>query len=118
MRDEWKLLAGTDQNPLGFQLEIRSFSSYSEEFLRSIVDDLYLIPVAALIVTGFTIVFAFGKCDKVHSRGLLGAGAVVAIVASIMTSFGILFAVGIPFTTQTVMVPFLMFGACLLYESG
>jgi len=93
-------------------------SSYSEEFLRSIVDDLYLIPVAALIVTGFTIVFAFGKCDKVHSRGLLGAGAVVAIVASIMTSFGILFAVGIPFTTQTVMVPFLMFGACLLYESG
>jgi len=104
LRDEWT--ARGDE----FTMEIRSRSSFSNEFLRAIQGDLWLFPITFGVVVLFTVFFGFGKWDRVMSQGLLGFGAVVTIVASIMASFGILFIIGIPFTTQTMMVPFLMFG--------
>lgn len=104
LRDEW--IARGDE----FTMEVRSRSSFSNEFLRAIQGDLWLFPISFAVVILFTVVFGFGKWDRVKSRGLLGVGAVVTILASIMASFGLLFCIGIPFTTQTMMVPFLMFG--------
>ncbi|CAB9508257.1 Pick C1-like protein 1 [Seminavis robusta] len=106
LRDDYAAVEDTE----GWVMEFRSFSSYADEFNRAIIADLWLIPVAAVIVAAFTVLFAFGKCHKVYSRGLLGVGAVLTIVASLMTTFGILFICGVPFTAQTIMVPFLMFG--------
>ena len=111
LRKRWESIypEGSDEY-IPFRLEIVSQSSYEDEFMRSIVEDLWLIPIAAVIVGAFTIFFAFGKWDRVQSRGLLGLGSVATIVGSIMTSFGLLFIIGVPFTTNTLMLPFLMFG--------
>ena len=111
LRKRWETLypEGSDEY-IPFRLEIVSQSSYEDEFMRSIVEDLWLMPIAAAIVGAFTIFFAFGKWDRVQSRGLLGLGSVATIVGSIMTTFGLLFIIGVPFTTNTLMLPFLMFG--------
>jgi hypothetical protein len=89
LRDAWAEDPGNE-----WRIEFRSWSSYSEEFMRAIMADLWLIPLAAVIVSVFTVIFAFGKCHPVYSRGLLGIGAVLTIVASLMTTFGILFLFG------------------------
>jgi len=99
-----------DNDVVPFRLEFYSESSYEEEFMRAILEDLWLIPVSFAIVAIFTIIFAFGKCDRVKSRGLLGIGAVATILGSTMSAFGLLFIGGVPFTSNTLMLPFLMFG--------
>jgi len=53
---------------------------------------------------------------------LLGIGAVVCILLSIITGYGLLFMFGVAFTPVTTMMPFLMFGiglddAFILYGS-
>jgi predicted RND superfamily exporter protein len=53
---------------------------------------------------------AFFKWHKVHSRTLLGLSAVVAVLISIASGYGILFIIGIPFTPITQLLPFIIFG--------
>jgi predicted RND superfamily exporter protein len=108
VREEWE--QQPDETDDGFRLEMQSHYSYNDEFLRSIVEDLWLMPVAFFVMCGFTVFFAFGKCHRVYSRGLLGVGAVLCIVLSVMTTYGVLFLCGVPFTTVTTIIPFLMFG--------
>ena len=104
LQEEWE----SDTTNI-FRLEVNAYRSYEDEFLRAILVDLPLLPA----VFGIMVLFCclvFWRYDKVHSRSLLGVGAVVTIVLSIMTSHGLLFLCGIPFTTSTTMLPFLMFG--------
>jgi len=54
--------------------------------------------------------FVFMKRDKVQSRSLLGFGAVVGVFMSIMTGYGFMFICGVPFTSITQILPFIMFG--------
>merc|ERR1712232_359347 len=52
----------------------------------------------------------FFRRNWVHSRVLLGSGAVCSVFLSIMVGYGILFIIGVPFTSMTQVVPFIMFG--------
>jgi Niemann-Pick C1 protein len=52
----------------------------------------------------------FFKRHKVHSRSLLGVGAVTSILLSMMSSYGLMFLCGVPFTSVTQLLPFVMFG--------
>lgn len=52
----------------------------------------------------------FFKRDKVRSRTLLGFNAVVAVFLSIVSGFGLLFICGVPFTSMTQILPFVIFG--------
>jgi len=45
-----------------------------------------------------------------HRRILLGVGAVVTILLSIMTTYGLMWTIGIPFTNLTTILPFVLFG--------
>ena len=103
------------ENP--FQLELVTLNSFGDEFLRAIIIDLPLLPVAFCLMCGFTLL-VFAKCHRVHSRGLLGVGAVLCIVASTMSAYGIMFFFGVPFHAQTTMLPFLMFGKAISVGFG
>jgi Niemann-Pick C1 protein len=54
--------------------------------------------------------FVFYKKHKVKSRSLLGVSAVVSVLLSIATAYGLLFIFGVPFTSITQMLPFILFG--------
>jgi Patched family len=50
-------------------------------------------------------------CRHSHqTRILLGIGAVVTILLSILTSYGLLWIIGVPFTNLTTILPFVLFG--------
>ena len=52
----------------------------------------------------------FSRRHKVLSRSLLGLAAVVSVLLSIMSGFGLIFLCGVPFTPVTQLLPFVMFG--------
>ena len=48
--------------------------------------------------------------NPVESRCALGLGAVVAVLLSIVSAYGLMFIVGVPFTSMTQLLPFILFG--------
>lgn len=107
---ELQLEWDTDKRLL--QLEYFSMRSYSDEFARAIENDLYLLPVVFFIMSGFTCL-VFHRWDRVQSRSMLGVGSVVTILLSMMSSFGLMFIIGVPFTSMTQILPFVVFGVGL-----
>lgn len=95
-----------------FQMEFMSQRSYADEFQRAIVEDLPLVPLVFIVMILFTC-GVFFKRHRVHSRVLLGVAAVGTILCSLMTAYGLMFTLGIPFTNMTQMVPFVLFGVGL-----
>lgn len=92
-----------------FKLEVLGDGSFSDEFSRAILEDIPLIPIVFLIMSVFT-TMVFFKRDKVKSRSLLGFGAVVAVLLSLLSGYGLLFIIGTPFTSMTQILPFVIFG--------
>jgi Niemann-Pick C1 protein len=94
-----------------FRVEISADSSFSEEFTRAIITDIPLVPLVFLIMSLFTFTIFSNFKNRVTSRSLLGFSAVVAVLLSMMTGYGILFISGIPFTSVTQVRSFsLLFG--------
>jgi Patched family len=110
LKEQWK----SDQNN-PFVLEVTAYRSYEDEFLRAILLDLPLLPAVFVVVCLFCCL-VFWRNDKVQSRCLLGIGAVVCTLLGIMASHGLMFLCGVPFTTSTSMLPFLMFGKSSLSQ--
>jgi Patched family len=54
--------------------------------------------------------FALSRRHKVYSRSLLGIGAVITCLLSITTAYGLLMICGVPVTTATQMLPFVVMG--------
>ena len=52
----------------------------------------------------------FYKRDKVKSQTLMGTSAVIAVLLSILSGFGLLFLSAVPFTSMTQILPFVIFG--------
>jgi hypothetical protein len=76
-----------------YQLEFIGSQSVDEEVVRAIVKDIPLMPLAFLVMSIFNIII-YSKCDRVKSQGLLGIGAVVAVLLAILTGYGIMFTIG------------------------
>jgi hypothetical protein len=106
LRDEWIETGSV------MQLEVLSNVSYEDEFSRGIVADLPLIPLVFLVMAAFTCL-VFYRRHKVESRVLLGLGSVFTISMSLMSAYGLLFIIGVPFTNMTQLVPFVAFGVGL-----
>jgi len=106
MRQSWQ----AKENSL--ELEFFAMRSYSDEFARAIENDLILLPFAFFLMSGFSCL-VFCKWDRVKSRTSLGVGSVVTIVFSLMSSFGLMFTIGVPFTSMTQILPFVVFGVGL-----
>jgi len=103
LRDTWK----NDGNQL--DMEFMTYVSLEEETTRAAMKDTPLIALVFITMSLFTC-FMFSKLNRVQSRGLLGVGAVFCVLLSLSTSYGLMFVIGIPFTSLAQMLPFIMFG--------
>jgi Patched family len=101
LRQQW-----SDQGGPIF-LEVQAAVSLNDEFKRAIADDLPLVPVIFAVMSVFTAA-AFARWHKVHSRALLGFGAVLTVLLSIAAGFGIMFICGTPFSNLTQILPFIV----------
>ncbi|CAB9512172.1 Pick C1-like protein 1 [Seminavis robusta] len=107
LQDQWD-----QDNSLNLHLDYLSERSPSDEFRRAIEEDMFLLPIIFFVMSGFTC-FVFFKDNRVQSRCLLGVGSVTTILMSLMTGFGALFIFGVPFTSMTQLLPFVVFGVGL-----
>ncbi|CAB9503372.1 Pick C1-like protein 1 [Seminavis robusta] len=109
MRGEW---ASEQDNNYGLEVYLTDHSLEAET-KRAVFEDLPLIPLVFVIMTVFTMV-VFSASHKegqpYRQRFMLGFGAVATILLSMITSFGVLFTAGVPFTNTTQILPFIMFG--------
>ena len=92
LRDQWQ---GS-----GFVVEILAERSFEDEFTRAVTKDLPLIPLVFVLMSILCIII-YARKDKVLSRSWLGFGAVATVLCAIMASFGLLFVIGVPFTSLT-----------------
>jgi hypothetical protein len=98
-------------------LEVSAESSLQNEFARTITDDVPLVGVIFLVMSAFTALTQWrcsGSNDScslapVHSRALLGVGAVVTVLLSMCAGFGIMFMIAVPFSNLTMILPFIIF---------
>ncbi|CAB9499474.1 Pick C1-like protein 1 [Seminavis robusta] len=92
-----------------YRLEIYTGRSVADEITQAIADDMPLIPCVFAIMAAFTCM-VFCHRDIIQSRALIGIGSVVTILLSIMSGFGLVFCIGLPFTSMTSILPFAIFG--------
>ncbi|CAB9500221.1 Pick C1-like protein 1 [Seminavis robusta] len=107
LREQWSRLP---EDPV--QLEFLAQLSLEMEVERAVREDLPLFPFVFLIMSNL-VSLVFFKRDKVKSRWLLGYGAVVTIVFSILTGFGIMFIAGVPVSSMLLVLPFIIFGIAI-----
>ncbi|KAL3932659.1 MAG: hypothetical protein SGBAC_010745 [Bacillariaceae sp.] len=104
LRDEWANEPGNT-----YRLEVFTERSFDDELERAIVRDIPLVPLIFVVMSLFT-GFVFFRKNWIHSHCLLGFGAVCSVFLSIMVGYGSMFIIGVPFTSMTQIVPFVMFG--------
>ncbi|CAB9509581.1 Pick C1-like protein 1 [Seminavis robusta] len=107
LQEQWIAEEGND-----YKVEIITGRSFEDEFGRSLTKDLPLLPLVFLLMSILCVLF-FTRRDKVLSRGWMGFGAVITVLLAIIASFGLLFVIGVPFTSLTPLLPFIMFGVGL-----
>ncbi|CAB9506450.1 Pick C1-like protein 1 [Seminavis robusta] len=105
MKDDWAA-QGEDQP---YRLEFYALRTLPDELTRAIESDIPLIPCVFAVMAAFTCM-VFCRRDVIQSRALLGIGSVVTILLSIMSGFGLMFIIGLPFTSMTTILPFAIFG--------
>ena len=85
-------------------------ASNTFRFERGIVEDIPLVPLVFVVMTIFTsTIMCFGQ-DKFQWRCMVGFGGVVAVLLSLFSGYGLLFCIGVPFTSVTQLVTFVIFG--------
>jgi Patched family len=99
-------------------LDYTSVRSPADEFRRAISDDMYLLPIVFFMMSGFTCLVYFKPHDLVQSRCLLGVGMVTTTLMAMFTGFGIMFIFGVPFTSMTQLLPFVLFGVGYVPENS
>ena len=88
LRNEW-----LDDSSNIYRLEFAGITAFEREAKTAIMGDLPLLPVVFIIMCLFTCLVFF-KWHRVQSRSLLGIGAVVTIVMSILSGYGLMFLFG------------------------
>ncbi|GAX11662.1 hypothetical protein FisN_7Lh023 [Fistulifera solaris] len=104
LSDEWEGGSST-----ALRLEVQAERSFDDEFGRAIVADIPLVPAIFIIMSIFCCV-AFAQRNWVYSQSLVGFGAVVSVMLSLLCGFGFMFVCEVPFTSMTQILPFIIFG--------
>jgi Niemann-Pick C1 protein len=101
-----------------FRLEIMATRSFEDEFVRGVYKDFVLLPVVGFFMTAFTCLVFYKHGDPLNSRVLLGMGATITVLVSIMTGYGLLFIIGVPFTSlsqvSSIACPKIMHCICIV----
>lgn len=104
LRNEW-----AKDPSAALLVEVQAVRSFEDEFGRAIVNDIPLVPAIFIVMSIFCCI-VFAKCHSVSSQSLLGFGAVVSVMLSLLCGFGFMFVCGVPLTSMTQILPFVIFG--------
>jgi len=91
-------------------VEVESERSFSDELERGILQDIPFMALAFAIMICFCAFYLLNWSDWVQSQGVLGIGAVATIIMSLLTGFGLLFCIGVPFSSITQIFPYILVG--------
>ena len=95
-------------NP-SIRLELMTHRSFDDELTRAISGDIPYVALA-YIMMGVFCAFTLFKKHPVQSQTMLGAGAVLTIVLSLMTGYGCIMFCGVPFTYMMQIFPYVLVG--------
>ncbi|CAB9518965.1 Pick C1-like protein 1 [Seminavis robusta] len=120
LKTKWEL-EDKEANPESVKLEFFTVYAYLLEYERALTNDMPLVPLTFYVMLLFTcIVFhrlgmGSGKSPNgiEPSRFSLGMLSTFTIGMSLMTGYGLMFCIGIPFTNLSQMVPFIILGVGL-----
>ena len=112
LRERWE----KDSSSI-LSLEVYTDTSFDLEFERALDEDFILVPFVFILMGVFTAA-VFYKRDPVLARSMMGFGAVVSVLLSLMSGYGILFIIGVPFTSLTQILPFILFGTSVPARCG
>jgi hypothetical protein len=104
LQDTW------DQQGIQCHVEANSFRALDDENTRGVEKDVPMMATAFLLMGIVCAVHLSNIQNLVQSRTILGLGAVVTIALSIMTSYGLLFVIGVPFTAVAQVFLYVMVG--------
>ncbi|CAB9504683.1 Pick C1 protein [Seminavis robusta] len=110
LRLEWE---ESTQATGGVVLEYFTMYSYLLEFERAVYSDVYLVVVMMFIMVSFCCMVFYRKADPIQSRALVGLFSITTIGMSLMTGYGLMWCIGVPFTNISMMVPFIIVGVGL-----
>lgn len=91
------------------RIEVNTARSFDDELERGLAEDTIYM-VFAFLIMGTFCSFYLGQCHCVQSQSMLGLGAIVTIIMSLMTGYGLLFIIGVPFSSITQIFPYVMVG--------
>eukprot|EP00594_Rhizosolenia_setigera_P018304 CAMPEP_0178975586 /NCGR_PEP_ID=MMETSP0789-20121207/23259_1 /TAXON_ID=3005 /ORGANISM="Rhizosolenia setigera, Strain CCMP 1694" /LENGTH=811 /DNA_ID=CAMNT_0020664377 /DNA_START=229 /DNA_END=2661 /DNA_ORIENTATION=- len=97
-------------NTDGYTVSVTVTSAYDSELMRGLLDSFYLAIIAFGIMVLFCTCILSKPSDKVRSQSLLGIGAVCGVILSVATGYGIMFIFGVPLTTLSAMLPYILLG--------
>ena len=104
LNDEWK----SDPSII-YRVELVTARSFEEETKRAITTDLPLTPFVVIMMSIFT-ALVFYERNWVTSRTAVGLGSVFCVVLSLMSGYGLMFLLGVPFTNLQLALLFIIFG--------
>lgn len=122
LKKTWELQS-RDQNPHSLQLEFFTLYAYELEYQRALMKDMPLVPLVFYVMLLFTCI-AFHKLGMGTSRTSrknplepsrfsLGILSTFTIGMSLLSGYGLMFCVGVPFTNIAEMIPFIILGVGL-----
>lgn len=122
LQRKWELQDSL-HNPLGIRLEFFAMYAYLLEYERALMKDMPLVPLVFYVMLIFTC-FAFHKLGQgtaryqpndciEPSRFTLGFLSTFTIGMSLLSGYGLMFCVGVPFTNIAQMIPFIILGVGL-----
>lgn len=116
MQNEWN----SDPENI-YRVELLGYRSFEDETLQAVYNDLPLMPFVAILMVAFTALVFFRR-NWVGSRTAVGFGAVVCVMLSLLSGYGLMFVLGVPFTNLQLALLFIVFGiglddSFILYSS-
>lgn len=75
--------------------------------------DIPLLPLVFIVMSLFAC-SVYYKRDRVESRSLMGFGGVASVLLSLMTGYGLMFVCQVPFTSMTMITPFIVRRTCII----
>ena len=104
LQERWKLQG------LDCRVEANSHRALDDESQRGVAKDIPFMGLAFVMMGLVCALYLSNVQNLIQSRTLLGVGAVVTILLSVLTSYGFLFLVGVPFTPVAQTFLYVMVG--------
>lgn len=104
LNERWQ----TDAQQQRCTVEVNTARSYDDELERGVNDDTPYMAIAFLLMGTFCAVSLSNRKDWVQSQSVVGLGAIATIVVALLTAYGLLFCIRVPFRSITQIFPYIM----------